>query len=69
MYALKEWGYKSGVVREVIKDIIKKDGPLTKDDIINKVLKERYLKRNTILVNLQNAKYLQKNKNGLYSLV
>lgn len=69
MYALKEWGYKSGVVREVIKDIIKKDGPLTKDDIIDKVLKERYLKRNTILVNLQNAKYFRKNKNGLYSLV
>ena len=69
MYALREWGYKSGVVREVIKDIIKKDGPLTKDDIIDKVLKERYLKRNTILVNLQNAKYFRKNKNGLYSLV
>jgi hypothetical protein len=32
-------------------------------------LKERYLKRNTILVNLQNAKYFRKNKNGLYSLV
>ena len=68
IYALAEWGYKGGIVREVIKEIIKKDGPQLKDDIVEKVLKERYLKKNTILVNLQNAKYFKKNKNGLYTL-
>ncbi len=66
IYALSEWGYKKGVVRDVIRDIIKKEGPLSKEDIIDRVLKERYLKQNTILVNLQNPKYFKKNKNGLY---
>lgn len=68
VYALKEWGYKGGVVREVIQEIIEKEGPLSKDDIVDRVLKERYLKRNTILVNLQNPKYFKKDKNGLFYL-
>ena len=68
IYALTDWGYKGGVVRDVIKDIIKREGPLSKEEVVDRVLKERYLKKNTILVNLQNAKYFKKNKNGLYSL-
>ena len=69
LYALAEWGYLSGVVREVIKKIIDKNGPITKDKIIEKVLKERYVKENTILVNLQNPKYFKKDKEGKYSVV
>ena len=69
VYALQEWGYKGGVVREVIEDILKKEGPMTKDQIVEKVLKERYLKKNTILVNLMNPKYFKKDKNGLYTPV
>jgi len=69
LYGLTTWGYKKGVVKDVIADILKKDGPLSKEDIIDRVMKERYLKRNTILVNLQNAKYFKKNKNGLYTLL
>jgi hypothetical protein len=69
IYALSEWGYKSGVVREVIYDLLKKNGPMKKEDIIDQVMKERYLKKNTILVNLQNNKYFKKNKNGEYSIV
>jgi len=57
-YALSEWGYKPGVVRDVIKEILVKEGPLTKEEVVDRVLKERFLKKNTILVNLQNAKYL-----------
>lgn len=69
MYALSEWGYKPGVVRDVIKEILKREGPLTKEEVIDKVLKERYLKKNTILVNLQNPKYFKKNKDKKYSPV
>lgn len=69
IYALSEWGYKSGVVREVIKDLLKKNGPMTKDQIVEQVMKERYLKKNTVLVNLQNNKYFKKDKNGLYSII
>ncbi len=68
IYALSEWGYKSGVVRDVIKDILKANGPLTKEEVVEKVLKERYLKKNTILVNLQNAKYFKKQKDGKYTV-
>ncbi len=67
MYALQEWGYKPGVVRDVIKEILKREGPLTKEEVVDKVLKERYLKKNTILVNLQNPKYFKKNKDKKYS--
>jgi hypothetical protein len=66
LYALAEWGYKTGIAREVIRDILKKDGPMSKDEVVEKVMKERYLKKNTILVNLLNSKYFKKNKNGLY---
>ncbi len=69
IYALSEWGYKSGVVRDVIGELLKKNGPMSKEDIIEQVMKERYLKKNTILVNLQNSKYFKKNKAGLYSAV
>ena len=68
MYALAEWGYKTGIAREVIRDILKREGPLSKEDVVEKVMKERYFKKNTILVNLQNPKYFKKNKNGLYTL-
>lgn len=69
LYALTEWGYLSGVVKDVIKSVLEKNGPLTKDDIIQKVLKERYVKENTILVNLQSGKHFKKDKDGKYYLV
>lgn len=65
-YALKEWGYKAGVVRDVIKDILEKEGALTKDEVVEKVLKERFLKKNTILVNLQNPLYFTRTEDGKY---
>jgi hypothetical protein len=67
LYALAEWGYKTGIARDVIKDILKKEGPMSKEDVVEKVMKERYFKRNTILVNLANPKYFKKNKSGLYT--
>jgi hypothetical protein len=69
LYALKEWGYSTGVVRDVIREILKKNGPLSKEDILEKVMKERYVKANTVIVNLQNPKYFKKNKQGLYTSV
>jgi DNA-directed RNA polymerase delta subunit len=69
LYALAEWGYMSGVVKDVIKKIIEKDGPLTREDVVKKVLKERYVKENTIMVNLQNQKFFKKDKEGRYHLV
>ena len=63
---MAEWGYMSGVVKDVIKKILEKEGPLSKEDVVKKVLKERYVKENTILVNLQNTKFFKKGKDNLY---
>jgi len=68
LYALAEWGYMSGVVKDVIRKILEKSGPLTKNEVIAKVLKERYVKENTIAVNLQNPKYFKKDKEGRYAV-
>ncbi len=68
LYALSEWGYMSGVVRDVIKKIIEKYGPLTKKEVIDKVMKERYVKENTIVINLLDKKYFRKNKDGKYEI-
>jgi hypothetical protein len=67
LYALKDWGYATGVVRDVIREILEKNGALTKNEIVNKVLKERYVKENTIMVNLQNPKHFKKTKEGRYT--
>ena len=69
LYALSEWGYMSGVVKDVIRKIIEKNGPLTKSEVVQKVLKERYVKENTIVINLQNPKFFKKNKEGKYEIV
>ncbi len=69
LYALAEWGYAPGIVRDVIKQVIIKNGPMTKEQILEKVLRERYVKENTIAVNLQNPKFFKKDKDGKYSVV
>ncbi len=69
LYALDDWGYASGIVRDVIKDVLKKENTaLTKQEIIDRVLKERYVKTNTIIVNLQNGKHFKKDKEGKYAI-
>lgn len=68
-YALTEWGFKPGTVRDVIIDAMKSAAcPLEKKEIIKRVLKEREVKENTILINLQNPKYFKKTGSG-YTLV
>jgi hypothetical protein len=55
LYALKEWGYEPGTVCDVIKRILKKEkNPLTVSEITKRVLLERQVRINTVLVNLQN---------------
>ena len=70
IYALSEWGYKKGVVADVIKEILKSFGrPMSRDEIINEVMKKRQVKRNTILVGLSNRTNFQKIGKDKYSLV
>jgi hypothetical protein len=69
MYALKEWGYATGVVRDVIRNVLRESGPLKREEIVEKVLKERHVKPGTVVVNLQNQKYFKRGKDGRYTLV
>jgi hypothetical protein len=69
IYALSEWGYMPGQVKDVIGKILadaKK--PLTKQEVLNSVLKQRMVKENTILLNLSNKNYFSKNSQGEYTV-
>lgn len=68
-YALKEWGYEEGDVKDVILKILQKaQKPLPKEVILSKVLKQRLVKENTILLNLNNKKYFLKTPQGKYQV-
>ncbi|MBI5530923.1 MAG: hypothetical protein HY918_05530 [Candidatus Doudnabacteria bacterium] len=70
IYALSEWGYKPGVVADVIVEILKQSPqPMTKEKIIEEVLKRRVVKKNTILVGLSNKKIFKKVGKNAYALV
>lgn len=69
IYALKEWGYKKGTVADVISDVLKKAGePLHRDEIVKRVLKDRYVKETTILLNLQGKKQFKRVAKATYTL-
>jgi hypothetical protein len=65
LYALAEWGFSPGVVRDVIRDVLAGKA-LSRDEVITAVKKVRYVKDNTILVNLNDTRYFKKNRDGKY---
>lgn len=67
LYALTEWGYKPGVVRDVIREVIDEEGPLSKEEVMKRVKKVRFVKDNTILVNLNDSRYFKRLKDGTYT--
>lgn len=68
LYALKEWGYVPGSVRDVISHILKAHGRILKDDLMKKLLKERHVKETTVAINLQNKNLFRKFPDGTYGL-
>ncbi len=67
IYALKEWGYEPGEVKDVITRIIKKAGKsLSKKDIVSRVMEQRMVKENTISQNLSNRKHFSRDSEGKY---
>lgn len=68
-YALKEWGYEEGDVKDIILKILREaQKPLRKEEILEKVFKQRLVKENTILINLNNKKYFLKTPQGKYQV-
>lgn len=69
IYALKEWGYKKGTVADIISDVLKEAGePLHRDEIVKRVLKSRYVKETTILLNLQGKDQFKRVAKATYEL-
>jgi DNA-directed RNA polymerase specialized sigma subunit len=69
IYALKEWGYEKGTVADIITEVLKKSGePLHRDEIVKRVLKSRYVKETTILLNLQGKSQFKRVAKATYDL-
>ena len=69
-YALADWGYEPGTVRDVLVSALKNtEGGLTKEEIIKIVQAKRLVKENTILLNLQNKKVFRKIDNERFTLL
>lgn len=69
IYALKEWGYEKGTVSDIISEVLKTEGgPLHRDEIVKRVLKSRYVKETTILLNLQGKPQFKRVAKATYAL-
>jgi DNA-directed RNA polymerase delta subunit len=68
IYALQEWGYTPGTIKEVLEEIMKKsDHALTKEEILVEVNKSRQVKKTTVMINLNNNANFSRS-DGKYSL-
>ena len=69
IYALAEWGYRSGTVADIIEEILREEGgPLPKDEIVKRVLARRQVKTTTIVLNLQEKPQFKRVEKGVYTL-
>jgi hypothetical protein len=68
IYALDEWGFSRGTVSDIIADILRKESPLHRDEIVKKVLKHRKVKETTILLNLQSKPQFKRVAKATYVL-
>ena len=69
LYALREWGYEPGIVKDIIAKILKDSKkPLSKEEILKKVLEQRFVKENTVVLNLQDKSYFLRSDQGKYTI-
>jgi DNA-binding CsgD family transcriptional regulator len=69
IYALREWGYKKGTVADIISEVLREAGePLHRDEIVKRVLKSRFVKETTILLNLQGKSQFKRVAKATYTL-
>ena len=69
IYALKEWGYEKGTVADIISEVLREaKQPLHRDEIVKRVLKSRFVKETTILLNLQGKPQFKRVAKATYDL-
>lgn len=68
-YALAEWGYVPGTIKDIITKVLKeREEAVHQDDIVKEVLAQRFVAKNTVLINLNNKNNFSKNSEGKYLL-
>lgn len=69
IYALKVWGYKPGVVSNVLIDILKKaNQPISREELVKIALEQRMVKKNTIHLALTDKSKFKKLSDNTYTL-
>lgn len=69
IYALAEWGYERGAVRDIIKSALAKaNRPMNREEIVKEVMLQRLVKSGTIALNLKDENIFEKTAEGLYKL-
>lgn len=68
IYALKDWGYEEGTVADVIERVLREHRELSRDEIVDRVLEKRQVKKITILLNLKNKDQFVKVGKDSYKL-
>jgi len=68
-YALSEWGYVPGTIKDIITKVLKNSNqPIHKDEVVKQVLAQRMVAKNTVLMNLNNKKHFDKDSSEKYFL-
>jgi DNA-binding CsgD family transcriptional regulator len=69
IYALKDWGYSTGTVADIITHVLQEtDRALSKEEIFDAVLKQRQVNKSTIYLTLINKEQFKKDEHGRFSL-
>ncbi len=66
IYALAEWGYWPGELKDIILKILKEKGPMTREEILEEVKKQRIVKPSTVHLYLYNKNYFERDSQGRY---
>ncbi|MBI4122236.1 MAG: hypothetical protein HY461_02805 [Parcubacteria group bacterium] len=70
IYALSEWGYEPGVVADVIARVLaKRTEPMTRDEIVAEVLRQRLVGKSTVHLALMNKDRFAKTDDGRFKLI
>ncbi|MFA6024609.1 MAG: sigma factor-like helix-turn-helix DNA-binding protein [Candidatus Gracilibacteria bacterium] len=68
IYALKDWGYKTGTVADVVSEILLDGVPRSREEITKAVLDQRHVKTITIYLNLKNKNQFSRVGRDKYTL-
>jgi len=70
IYALDSWGYTKGTVADMIQKVLEEaDQPLTREEVVRRILKIRRVKETTILLNLQNKNLFARASKNTYTTI